>query len=660
MRTLCSSMVLLSLLMLPGRAFAGGLFYAGSGTRALGRAAAFHVRADDPMALLYNPAALADLEGMQVLVNANLAVLDACIDPAGTADDTDGPTDPTITGVDNGSGVSQLDGWRRDVGTYAEQYEAPGDGVDVTRFGVVPRGLPADLRKTWLGTTLPRVCNDSALLPIPNAVFTYQLAAPGAKRELFRGLTIAVGFVAPGAVAKTTWGNADATVRAKGHATAEQLAAAVPSSGSGTLGRRLPAGIRPDVVCDPSRDDCSAYCDPETDASCAGQYFCDPTQYDCDLLPTPTRHMMVQQDPIAAPLTVGFGYRPLAWLAVGGAFTYQALRFNSVVHGIQGTNIQPELEMRIENELIDWFVPSVSGSLLLTPLTGLELAAHFIWRGEMAGDTKVTITDGAFAVGGEGGRLPVTTVIERGEGIETVVPQPWEVGVGIRFALPRGGGFSLGGPSTRTDPMASEWFDVEVDFVYEHNSSVDAFSLKSDGNAFAVFQGYDPSDDPNNPQIDPLDPSCFGCTSELSFLSEMKLKREWRDQYVVRVGTDVNVIPAVLALRAGYNFETRGVTPAFQAIDSFPSQRQGIHGGLTFRIGAWDLSAAYAHMFQEQIRVLPYGLVETSCNGRDECIPRADSAQLAAGSPNEGTVAVNAGVYDVSWDVFSLGLTKRW
>jgi long-subunit fatty acid transport protein len=656
-----------ALMALPQSASAGGLFYAGSGTKPLGRGAAFLVRADDPMALLYNPAALADLDDAQLLANFNLALLDACMDPAGTADETNGPTDPDITGGDDDdpdTSISALDGWKRDQGTYGQSYgaasETPQKRADVTRFGVVPAGPPSALRRSWLGTTMPKVCNDTGLLPIPNFVFTQQLfKKPKPARSAGKhGLTLAIGFVAPGAVAKTTWGNEDGTVRAKGHATADQIADAVPDSSTGTLGKRLPAGIRPDAVCDPDKEDCSDYCNPETDPTCpAGkQYFCDPGKYDCDLLPTPTRYMLVQQDPLAVPITIGVGYRPFPWLAVGGAFTYQAVFFKSIVYGVQTPSVTPELDMRIENELRDYFVPIVNASILVTPFRGLDAMAYFKWQDKMQGATAVTITDGAYTVGGPAGRLPVTTKIKAGDGIETIVPQPWEAGAGVRFALPVQGGFSFSLPtSAREDPMSTEWFDIEANFVLEHNSSVKDFVLKSKENPFDVFQGYDGDDDPENPQTDPQDPDCSTipgqtrpdptsrCVSQLTFLKEMTLRRDWKNQYVFRVGADVNIIPGVFTVRAGYNFETRGVTPALQSIDAFPSQRQGIHAGLTWRVGRFDLSAAYAHLFQEQIRVLPYGTT-----GKD-------AADTRASSPSSDTVAVNAGVYDVSWDVFSIG-----
>ncbi len=645
--------------LLPQTAHAGGLFYAGSGTRPLGRGAAYHVRADDPLALSYNPAKLADLEGTQFLANFNLALLDACMNPAGTA--TRGV--PQSATDDPASAEA---GKVRDRGTYKENYEPASSGnPDVTRFGVIPTAGNKDLRKSWVGTTMPKVCNETSLMPLPNFVFTYQFfkqknSWPANGKH---GLTVAFGLVAPGAVAQTNWGNKNGTVSAKGHATQKQLDAATDGTG-----KRLPGGVRPDAVCNPATDPdgCTQYCNPEIDSSCptGKQYFCDSSKYDCDKLPTPTRYMLVDQDPIAIPLTLGVGYRPLPWLAVGGAFTYQAVFFKSTVYATQTVNSVPELDMRIDNELTDWFVPIALGSFHATPMQGLEFMGYYKWQGMIAGDTKATITDGAYSVGGANGRLPVKTTIKAGDGLVTEVPQPWEAGGGVRFALPRNGYYNAFKPISRQDAMTHEIFDIEFDFVLEHNSTIKEFTLKSKENAFQVFQGYDFDDTQFNGSISPTDPKCSTapgapsavtkCTSDLRFLKDMSLKRSWKDQFVYRIGGDVNVIPGVLALRAGWNLETRGVSPAFQAIDAFPSRRMGIHGGLTWRIGSFDLSLAYAHLFQETINVLHADAVDSS--GK----PAKDRSGLQASSPDPNTKTVNAGTYRVSWDVFSIGMNQRF
>ncbi len=643
---------------IPQTAHAGGLFYAGSGTRPLGRGAAYHVRADDGLALSYNPAKLADLEGAQFLANFNLALLDACMDPAGTAN-------RGVPKVATDNPNSQEAGAVRDRGTYKENY---GDGgpADVTRFGYVPASASnKNLRRSWLGTTMPKVCNETAMLPIPNFVFSYQFIKQRRSWPAngLHGLTVAFGMAPPGAVAQTNWGNKNnGTVRARGHATADQVEAATAEGG-----KRLPAGVRPDAVCNPATDPdgCSQYCDPESGEQCTKtQYFCDPSKYDCDKLPTPTRYMLVDQDPIAIPLTLGIGYRPLPWLAVGGAFTYQAVFFKSTVYSTQGNLSIPENDMRVENELNDWFVPVALGSVHVTPLQGLEFAGYYKWQGEISGDTKVTITDGTYRIGGQEGGLPVKTVIEAGDGVVTEVPQPWEMGLGMRFALPRGGYHKPFEPINRQDPMTNEVFDIEFDFVFEHNSTIKEFTLRSKENAFQVFQGYDEDDTGFNGATSPTDPKCSTnsnapaatakCTAPLRFLKKMSLKRSWKDQFVYRVGGDVNVIPGVLALRAGWNLETRGVSPSYQGIDAFPSRRMGLHGGLTWRIGSIDLSFAYAHLFQETINVLHANA--TDANGELS----ADRAGVAASPLDPASAKINAGTYRVSWDVFSIGMHQRF
>ena len=135
----------------------------------------------------------------------------------------------------------------------------------------------------------------------------------------------------------------------------------------------------------------------------------------------------------------------------------------------------------------------------------------------------------------------------------------------------------------------------------------------------------------------------------------MKIKRNWKDQFVYRLGGDYNVVPGILALRAGVNFETRGVSPSYQSIDAFPARRVGLHGGLTFRIGSLDLSFAYGHLYQEKIRVLHTDARDPTGTKRSP-----DRAELRAASPDVNTRVVNAGVYNVSWNVFSIGLNQRF
>jgi long-chain fatty acid transport protein len=82
-RRLGGSLIAVVLALGAARAHAGGLEYTGQGAQSLARGGAVAARADDPMVLAHNPAGLAELRGSQFLLNINLALFDACVDPAG-------------------------------------------------------------------------------------------------------------------------------------------------------------------------------------------------------------------------------------------------------------------------------------------------------------------------------------------------------------------------------------------------------------------------------------------------------------------------------------------------------------------------------------------------------------------------------------------------
>ena len=61
-------------------------------------------------------------------------------------------------------------------------------------------------------------------------------------------------------------------------------------------------------------------------------------------------------------------------------------------------------------------------------------------------------------------------------------------------------------------------------------------------------------------------------------------------------------------MRAGMSFETRGLDEGLANIDLLPARRLGLHVGTTVRLGhGFEISAAYAHLFQETIEVADTG-----------------------------------------------------
>ena len=152
-RIVIGMFAVLSIAFATSNARAGGLEYNGAGTRAAGRGGAFAARADDPMALQLNPALLADLGGTQLMLNANLALYNACVRRPGTYQNTSAETT------------------------------------------IFPTG--------WDGASFPEVCNDLPIAPGASLVATFHLAD---------GLTLGAGVLTPYAAGAIRFGALDGTV----------------------------------------------------------------------------------------------------------------------------------------------------------------------------------------------------------------------------------------------------------------------------------------------------------------------------------------------------------------------------------------------------------------------------------------------------------------
>jgi hypothetical protein len=75
----------------------------------------------------------------------------------------------------------------------------------------------------------------------------------------------------------------------------------------------------------------------------------------------------------------------------------------------------------------------------------------------------------------------------------------------------------------------------------------------------------------------------------------------------VRAGGDYNLLPGLLALRAGVSYEAPGQSPATLNVMNYMLSRTGVHLGFTVRVaGKTDISFGYAHFFQENVELQVY------------------------------------------------------
>jgi hypothetical protein len=157
------SVLLLALFFVPTSAHAGGFDLMPIGTRPLGRGGAFNARADDGMALFYNPAMLADIpDFVSLQLGAGLAIWDACATRSGNYGDSfDALSQPTIFGSD---------------------------------------------RPGWADTAFPSVCNSGDPQVIPSITATFRILPE---------LTLALGVWTPGGVGQGRFGSVDGTVTAR-------------------------------------------------------------------------------------------------------------------------------------------------------------------------------------------------------------------------------------------------------------------------------------------------------------------------------------------------------------------------------------------------------------------------------------------------------------
>lgn len=351
--------------------------------------------------------------------------------------------------------------------------------------------------------------------------------------------------------------------------------------------------------------------------------------------PAPNRYLLVSQNALLVYPTISASYAVLPELSFGAGFIWgiASADFTTFTESLSPSNEDDFAlrDVRTNLQTEDLFVPGfiLSAAWRASPL--LDLAAWYRWSDSIRGTTRIELNSLYWAANGTVDEEPCPasdaeckhTVAEEAGTLR--LPIPMELKLGFRFHLPlekieERPSWSEQEGYVR-DPLSQDLFDVELDLTWANNSAVEAIEIR------------------NKPGIE--------AKGTPGFVPENgDIPHEWKDVLGVRLGSDVTVVPNLLALRAGTFFESKGQRDALLNLDFHMGWKAGIAGGGTVRLGPVDLSVAYQHVF--------YGTLDNGGQGDVKALSGDATTNFRSRQ------SVNGGSFETALNEVALGATLRF
>jgi hypothetical protein len=368
------------------------------------------------------------------------------------------------------------------------------------------------------------------------------------------------------------------------------------------------------------------------------------------LRPSPVRYALAENDLTLFHPSLGVGWRPISWLRIGLTFQWGMgiIRSTNFTSGSAGGE-DPFDDAQTRVEIEDWFVPAGILSAQFQPHPNLDIMIGARLSDAVGGVTDASghalVTTRYFSAEPAS---PATTT--RIDGVTLRAGQPWQFQAGVRYAdriRPRSWehGFEAAVRGVVDDSMYSENFDVELDVVYELNSQVGDFVVRLPPGSTVSIDGM-----------------------AVPVPTTQPVPHGWPDTLGIRLGGDWNIIPGVIAARAGIHTEIPVTTTRFQIQDAITATRVGLHLGATFRIERFDISIAYAHIFQVPLEIADGQFRQVAVSGTQTGAGCGAPGDYDAGSPVASSGCyprgyggvVNNGTYTAEFNVLSVGASYHF
>ncbi len=257
---------------------------------------------------------------------------------------------------------------------------------------------------------------------------------------------------------------------------------------------------------------------------------------------------------IAFTAELAFAWRPHPRFAVGAGiqnvtFIFRGTGISSTYFGVLSDQEDPDMDSVITINASDYFTPSANFGIWAEPVDGFELGASF-----------QLFSDHASRNGSFKAALPNHYVYEHseleGSKMDITLSLPWTVKFGLRY-------------------KHGDVFDIELDAWYAGWSRQDKITIYPHD----VWLR-------NNALVDDVNVGTF------------EIPRNMKDTWGIAVGSDWNVLPKKLALRAGFLYESGAARDEYYSAFLYDNHKFGATIGASYTISFVRLDFAFAHVHQ--------------------------------------------------------------